>query len=295
MKRKSILIVDDEPTHRLLVEKILKEYDVTHADSGRQMWELLNENKPSIILMDVMMPEVDGFQLLNNLCANEETKDIPVLFLSARDDGNDVELGLGLGGYDYIKKPFNQLELKARIKSALNRKETEDELKMLSMLDSLTSLYNRRYFDNSFEKQLSYVCRNHLNLSIGIMDLDEFKLINDRHGHQAGDFIIRSFADKMKQSVRKYDIVARFGGEEFIIMFFDCGKAMAKTIMDRIKDEIAQSSYEYNSDKIKFTFSGGISELADVDSDTITAEQLISIADRRLYSAKQDGRNRIYA
>ncbi len=293
MDKKVILAVDDEPSHLFLIGKILRDYTVIPCSNASEMWQILNDKLPDLILMDVMMPGNDGFETVSDLSQNARTMDIPVLFISAKTSGEDVSTGLEIGGSDYIKKPFDKLELIARIKVALRKKEKEIELRRQTMTDPLTKLYNRRYFYSALDNQLAYARRNKRNISIALIDLDKFKLVNDTFGHLAGDYILQVFSEILMNRVRQYDVVARFGGEEFTILFFDCDKKTANTILSRIKDEIYESEYQFESDLIQFTFSAGIVDLPDFESDGIKIDDLLKIADQRLYKSKDTGRNRI--
>ncbi len=293
LDKKIILAVDDESSHRFLLEKILLDYTVVSCANAKEMWARIDEKQPDLILMDVMMPDIDGFQIVANLTQNTKTSDIPVLFLSAKISGDDVSTGLEAGGYDYIKKPFNKQELKARISSALRKKKKEIELRNESITDSLTGLNNRRFFQTSLENQLAYSRRNGINLAVSLADLDHFKRVNDTYGHLAGDQCLIAFANTLQQHVRRYDIVARYGGEEFIILFPDCSKETAGTVLERIRVKINSMTIEYENQTIEFTFSAGVTDLTDFPNDLDDVRPILKLADERLYSSKKEGRNRI--
>ena len=289
-----ILIVDDSPDTLLLLERKLHEYDVIIAKSGKEMWNVLQKEEPSLILLDVVLPHEDGFKIAREISSMERYNHIPVVFVTAKSEGKDVEIGFDAGGYDYIKKPFDITELKVRIKSAIEKKENEKNLKYLTSIDPLTGIYNRRYFHDMLEKNIEYRYRNvSLTFSVAIIDIDFFKNVNDEYGHLAGDYILHEFAKIIGTCVRPYDILARYGGEEFVLLIFDCDKGKSNIIISRMKDKIENTTFSYKDHGINITFSCGIADFNEaVPGDTIS-EDLVCLADNRLYAAKQDGRNRI--
>ncbi|MCK4905927.1 MAG: diguanylate cyclase [Spirochaetes bacterium] len=288
-----ILVVDDEYANRFLLKNLLSDYNVECVDCGESMWEFLCAEIPSLIILDVMMPGEDGFQIAKRLLRDAAYKDIPVIFVTAKDAGADVEEGFLSGGYDYVKKPFDADELKARIKLALKKKSVEMTLKKDSVTDSLTGMYNRRYFFARIEEELERVKRTDKEMAVAIIDIDFFKNVNDDYGHQAGDYILKVFSEFLQKHIRPYDIVARYGGDEFIIMFVEIGREEAKIILKRILDNITDTVYNFNSNYIKYSLSCGISDIREIDMENISADSLIKLADDRLYRAKNEGRNRI--
>lgn len=289
-----ILVVDDSRIDTAFLTRMLADYVVVSAASGAEMWRALEKGSPSIILMDVVLPDVDGFELAKKLSGIDRFADIPIVFITSKDAGRDVERGFDSGGVDYIKKPFNEIELQARIRSALQRNRQERELREKTVTDPLTGVHNRRYFFETLDTIIEHARRNPGHrFSIAMLDIDHFKAINDALGHQAGDFILRQIADVLKKSIRPYDLLARYGGEEFIILFKDCNRSESGEILRRIKDTVSQAEYSFNDTSLHVTFSSGIADLGDIHSETATAEELVRISDERLYRAKEGGRNRI--
>jgi diguanylate cyclase (GGDEF)-like protein len=289
-----ILVVDDSRIDTTTITKLLDDYSVLSASCGDEMWHVLRHEVPSIILLDVVMPGEDGFQIAKKLSHIEKYADIPIIFITSKDTGKDVEKGFDSGGVDYIKKPYNEIELRARIRSALLKKKQELELRARTITDPLTGVHNRRYFFEYLDKIIEHGRRNlNKNFSIALIDIDHFKNINDTKGHQAGDYVLKQLADYLKKSIRPYDLVARYGGEEFIILFKDCSRKDSCEILQRIKDAVDQERYRFQGDPIHVTFSGGIADNRELDKGAATAENLVKIADERLYSAKEAGRNRI--
>ncbi len=290
----TILVVDDSRIDTTTIKKLLDDYSVISASCGDEMWHVLKNEVPSIILLDVVMPGEDGFQIAKRLSHIEKFADIPIIFITSKDTGKDVEKGFECGGDDYIKKPYNEIELRARIRSALVKKKQELELREKTITDPLTGVHNRRYFFEYLDKIVEHGRRNTRKFfSVALIDIDHFKNINDTMGHQAGDFILMQLADYLKKSIRPYDLVARYGGEEFIILFKDCSRKDSFEVLQRIKDSIDRERYRFQDDLIHVTFSGGIVDNRELENGALAAGELVKIADERLYRAKESGRNRI--
>jgi len=292
--KKKILMVDDANSTIELVKNYIDEYDVIGVNSGKEMWKVIEECAPELILLDIMMPGEDGFQVASQLSSNEKYCDIPIIFISAKNTGMDVREGLKLDVYDYIKKPFDKFELLARINATLKRKELENKLKDRSVKDALTDCFNRTYFYDRVNQQISYYNRTGTPFSVALIDIDNFKKINDSFGHLTGDFVLIEFASIIKNNIRLYDIPVRFGGEEFAILYTNCEKENAVTSIAHIKNIINTSSRVYEHNKIDFTFSCGIAEVSEARSEKkITFESLIKISDERLYKGKAAGKDAI--
>ncbi len=290
----SILVVDDSHLDTTVIKRLLSDYRVMSAGSGEEMWKLLEGEIPSIIFLDVVLPGDDGFELAARLSRHERYADIPIIFITSKDTGGDVERGFESGGFDYIKKPFAEKELRARLRSALETKRRERELREKTVIDPLTGVYNRRYFFEALEKNIEHSRRNRQNVfALALIDIDNFKHVNDRHGHQAGDRVLAELADCLRTRIRPYDILARYGGEEFVVIFKDCGKTASGEVLQRIKDFVEATPCLFRDIPIAVTFSGGIAEIGEVPPDAPAGGELLRIADERLYMAKQAGRNRI--
>jgi two-component system, cell cycle response regulator len=289
-----ILVVDDSSIETTVITRLLDDYNVMCAGCGDEMWQILKDETPAIILLDVIMPGEDGFELAEKLSSIEKFADIPIIFVTSKDTGRDVERGFDSGGVDYIKKPYNEVELRARIRSALLKKQQEQVLREKTVTDPLTGVYNRRYFFEYLEKIIDHARRNRRNtFSLALLDIDNFKLVNDARGHLAGDFILRELSGYLKKSIRPYDILARYGGEEFVILFKDCSRKESAEILQRIKDSIDNTRYMFQDQPVHVTFSCGISDINEIRSESVSPEELVRIADERLYTAKRAGRNRI--
>ncbi len=289
-----ILVVDDSHLDTTVIHRLLRDYRIISAGSGEEMWDVLDRETPSIILLDVILPGEDGFELAEKLSKDDNYADIPIIFITSRDTGGDVERGFDSGGVDYIKKPYTEKELRARLRSALANKRNERELREKTIIDPLTGVYNRRYFFEALDKNIEHARRNSRNLfALALIDIDHFKNINDHHGHQAGDRVLAGLAECLSTRIRPYDLLARYGGEEFIILFKDCNRAESGEVLQRIKDFVEKTRWRIRDVDIQMTFSGGISDFGEVSPEASAASELVRIADERLYMAKQAGRNRI--
>jgi diguanylate cyclase (GGDEF)-like protein len=288
-----VLIADDSEVETLYLEALLsQEFNIVVARNLIEFWAHMAEESPDLILMDVMMEEISGFELARQVKRNSEYNPIPIIFVTSLDSSADIEMGFEVGGHDYVTKPLMQRELKARMRAALRLKALEHELRLRSVTDYLTGAYNRRYFCEAVESNLSYAQRMRRNLCIAILDIDFFKKVNDVHGHEAGDAVLIHFTQTIRSQIRKYDILARFGGEEFVIQFFDCTIAKSMELLNRVRTALEKNACQTNATLISYTFSAGVASLDEVTEQN-SVDKLIEIADRRLYAAKNAGRNRI--
>ena len=290
MNKNTILIVDDEPANLYLLEEVLSSYIIISAKNGIEMYNELNKSLPDLILLDIMMPGTDGLTLANQIKNDEKFSDIPVIFISAKNSGEDVATGLNSGAEDYIKKPFNDAELIARVEKVLNSKSKKDELYKKATRDNLTGIFNREYFFESLSLRIRKSERENLKFTLGIIDIDHFKTINDTWGHQAGDRILKNLTTFINMSLREYDILARYGGEEFIFIVDGILKNKAMPILDRIRQQITITDLD-EENHIFISLSCGLTDISETEGQTDKANFLIKTADRRLYIAKSSGRN----
>ncbi len=294
MKNKTILAVDDTATNLDILEELLEQYDMISAISGKDALKIVNEEKIDLILLDIMMPSMDGYEVCQKLKENDETKDIPIIFITARVDENSIEKAYDLGGTDYVTKPFRPKELLSRVKKELKHNETIEELKILASTDPMTKLYNRRYFTKISSHILDLMKREKQNLSIIMIDIDKFKNVNDIFGHQIGDNVIITLANKLIKYQRRSDIVCRYGGEEFIILLPNTSVDGAKILAHKIRTDIELLTINISSSKdLKFTISLGISQV-DLENEN-NIELALKRADDALYEAKENGRNKVCA
>jgi two-component system glycerol uptake and utilization response regulator len=286
--KETILIVDDAPTNIDILIDLLSDYDIVVALDGSSALEIACEGNPDLILLDIMMPNIDGYEVCRRLKNIRHTKDIPIIFISAKTDEDSIERAYELGGIDYITKPFKSRELNARVKTQIKLKNLLRNLNYIAYYDYLTEVYNRRSF---FELANKMFDEEKDNLYAVMIDIDEFKKINDTYGHPTGDKVLKVVAQTIKKSLLRNDIFARIGGEEFAIVFH-CNSN--EEIIE--KNELIRQSIEnleVDTDEkiiIKLTISSGVSE---VNSDTDTLDSLLKRADSALYEAKANGRNRV--
>ena len=293
-KKPTILVVDDMTTTLLLIHDLLKDtYEVKIAKSGTKALEILNApNDIDLILLDVEMPDINGYEVCKILKNNEQTKNIPVIFVTARNSEEDEEYGLNLGAIDYITKPFNKTITKLRLKNYLELKMKNDMLEKLSMYDGLTNIKNRRFFDETFEKTFSEIKRDKKSLAVLMIDIDFFKPYNDNYGHGQGDETLRKVAKALEKTIKRAsDFVARYGGEEFVILLKDINKDGVEAVANNLLNAIRELKITHEFSKIEnyVTVSIGVSYYN--SSSDITKLELLLKADETLYNVKNSGRN----
>jgi two-component system cell cycle response regulator len=295
----TVLVADDSPVTRAVVRASLEVegYRVIEADDGLAAVERCRQNPPDVILLDIEMPGLDGYQVLAELKNDERLQGIPVVFLTGRTGMNDVVTGLRGGAHDYLKKPFEPAELRARVGAAAHIKKLQDqlrernaELERLSHTDTLTGLNNRRHIEELLRHLCSAATRHHEPIAVVLFDIDHFKRVNDDYGHPVGDLVLCEFARRLRHELRAEDIASRWGGEEFLIILPRVGLANALATANRIRTTIAATPISAGAHQVGVTVSGGCA----IGPDDSPAA-LIKHADVLLYEAKVAGRNRIIA
>ena len=293
-KKPTILVVDDMTTTLLLLHDLLKDtYEVKIAKSGTKALEILESpNDIDLILLDIEMPDINGYDVCKRIKNNETIKNIPIIFITGRTSQEDEEHGLNLGAIDYITKPFNKAIVKLRIKNYLNLKIKNDMLEKLSMYDGLTNIRNRRFFDETFEKTFSEIKRDKKSLAVLMIDIDFFKPYNDNYGHGQGDETLRKVAKALEKTIKRAsDFVARYGGEEFVILLKDINKDGVEAVANNLLNAIRELKITHEFSKIEnyVTVSIGVSYYN--SSSDITKLELLLKADETLYNVKNSGRN----
>ncbi|HKG15836.1 MAG TPA: diguanylate cyclase [Pyrinomonadaceae bacterium] len=302
-----ILVADDEPVNLALIKRRLEweEYRVETAEDGGQAVEAAKRLLPDLVILDVMMPVLDGLQACRLLKEDPSTRDIPVIFLSALDDTDTKVSGLSLGANDYISKPFRVEELLARVAVAIRLKrerdllqESAEELRRraeaaseMSMTDALTGLLNRYGLRRALQRELSEARRYTRPLSCLLLDIDFFKVINDTHGHAAGDAALMQAARVLTESVRGSDVVCRYGGEEFLVLAPETDARGANSLAEKIRLAVSSRLFGDGARAFALTLSAGVAELRPGES----GNDMIARADLALYQAKQRGRDRVEA
>ncbi len=289
-----ILIVDDVAKNLQVLGTILSKqnYKIAAANNGEQAIKIANTTLPDLILLDIMMPGIDGYEVCARLKKDPRTKGISIIFLTAKTEPEDIVKGFEAGAVDYVVKPFNSIELLARVKTHLELKISKDLLKIkneqlreLAITDSMTGLYNHRYIIDSLSERITEAKRYRQLLSVAMLDIDYFKKVNDNYGHFFGDFVLVRISTIIEESIRKTDIAGRYGGEEYLIIFTNTDKKSALNTLERIRKSIEKEKWDKKD--LVITISGGLSELKDEDY-----SKLIIKTDNLLYKAKKNGRNR---
>ena len=293
-KRPCLLVVDDQPVNIQALYRIFApDHRVLMATSGAKALALCRDDPPDLILLDVVMPDMDGHAVCERLKSDEATRNIPVIFVTSHNDAQQETRGLELGAVDFIAKPVNPAVVRARVKTHLTLKSQSDLLRQLVFMDGLTGVANRRCFDERLDTEWRRAVRRDAPLALLMLDVDHFKRYNDCYGHQAGDDCLRRVASVIRHSsARAGDLVARYGGEEFACILPDTdlpgALLVAAGIEHRVRDlQIAHT----DSDTAKVvTFSVGASaRLLGADGDPAG---LLALADAQLYRAKHSGRGR---
>jgi diguanylate cyclase (GGDEF)-like protein len=303
-----ILLVDDNPTNLSVLSHSLKAAGLRtrFAVDGESAIEQATEDAPDLILLDLQMPGMDGFETCTHLKANPLTRDIPIIFITASSNTENKVKGLSLGAVDYVTKPFQQDEVLARVRvhltlRYLTRKVQEQaialqnmnaELHRLANLDGLTEVANRRRFDQYLEEEWQRSAREQHYLSLVLCDIDYFKLYNDFYGHQAGDACLRSVAKAIEESLKRpSDLVARYGGEEFAVILPNTPPHGAVAIVERIQERIMALQIPHAKSGISTYITLSLGVTTQIPSLELPASSLITFADKALYSAKRKGRN----
>jgi diguanylate cyclase (GGDEF)-like protein len=283
-------------------------YEVVSAKDGREALTLFEKRFFPIVFTDWMMPEMDGLQLCRTIRKNVSTGYVFIFLLTARDSRDDMIAGLEAGADDYLTKPFDRLELFARLKTA-NRilelekslKEANEAIRVLSITDTMTGCYNRTYMDSHLPNELQRAVRYGRPISVVMVDIDHFKNVNDTYGHQAGDQVLKVFVETIAHSIRSgVDWIARYGGEEFLVVLPETNLDSAQLLAERLRTEVSERIISFNGKEIQVTASFGVTGLPSSQAVTaslkdISHEAMINLADKCLYSAKQEGRNLVRA
>lgn len=284
-----LLIIDDDDVLRsFLVRRLeLEGYQVDNACDVKSAKLLLRENSYQLILLDLMMYPDTGYQLFDFLKEDPTLKWIPLIVLSGREDSKDKIRCFHLGADDYVTKPFNYIELEARIYSLLTRHKQFEEM---AFRDALTGVYNRRYFDHELNMECKRAERSQSTLSLAFIDIDRFKSVNDTYGHHIGDLALQGLGYALSQRIRSTDLLARYGGEEFVIVFPDTSGEQAIQVIDSILQEIRLTPIvQHDGLELFITFSAGVAEW----NQEMSIEAMVRLADEAMYQAKRQGRNRV--
>ncbi|MFK3738003.1 diguanylate cyclase domain-containing protein [Massilia sp. TN1-12] len=288
-----ILVVDDAMENIQILHGALQdEHEVLFALDGRRALEIARTQHPDLILLDAVMPDMDGHAVCRELLGNPDTADIPIIFVTALTSPEDETRALDAGAADFIGKPVNAAVVRARVRTQLTVKRQRDALRALILTDSLTGVANRRAFDERIDAEWRRCGRAHLPVALILVDIDHFKLYNDHYGHPAGDATLVQVAGAMRRAAaRTQDLVARYGGEEFAILLPQLDAKGATGVAHRLMDELAALDIPHTASPTapRLTASMGISSM--VPGDLSAPADLVQVADALLYQAKAGGRN----
>lgn len=289
--RPLVLAVDDSiDVLRLLKARLRHEtLDFETASTGAEGLEMAKRLNPALILLDIELPDIDGFEILRKLKERPETVQTPVIMLSGLSSAHDKVTAFDLGAVDYVTKPFDIAELRVRIRAAIRTHLLLQMLAQRAQIDGLTGLWNRAYFDRRLSEELARCARHERPVSLAIFDIDRFKLINDTYGHPAGDAVLTGFASLLRREIRETDIPCRYGGEEFALIMPDTCPEDALAVCERIRTTLEQVAWPRHPDHA-VTASIGIAGSNRCGFHTESA--WLETADRNLYAAKSAGRNR---
>ncbi|MFP2768168.1 diguanylate cyclase [Oceanisphaera sp. KMM 10153] len=292
-----ILIVDDQPVNiRVLHQVFRDEFEVLMATSGEQAITVCREQRPDIILLDVIMPGISGHEVCRRLKADPDTRDIPVIFVTSQIEEAEEAQGFEIGAVDFITKPVNPVIVSARVRTHLALKLQSDLLRSIAMIDGLTKVSNRRKFDDALAISWRACQREGRPLSLVLLDLDYFKQFNDRYGHQEGDNCLIAVAGALSHSVRRpHDLVARYGGEEFVCILPDTDAQGTAGRVAEIQAAVKALGIEHQGSEIGNLVTISLGVATQVPTSDSTPQALLAAADRQLYRAKQEGRDRVCA
>jgi two-component system cell cycle response regulator len=295
-----ILVADDSPIYRKLVEQSLsqEQYPVLFAKSGQQAMDLFIEHKPALVITDWSMPDISGIELCQRIRRDHKEFYAYVILLTGNTGKEEVIEGLAAGADDYLTKPFHPGELQARVRVGRRmvdlHREVQDknrQLEEMALTDSLTGLPNRRAIDFWASRELSAAMRHGFPVWVVMADLDHFKSINDTHGHDAGDIVLKSFAEILKSNTRSSNICGRLGGEEFLVVLTHAEKDNATIAIERIRKQFEAQKFTVGHRTFGATASFGIAGIRATARPDFS--DLVTRADAALYAAKRQGRNRV--
>ena len=296
----TILVIDDSKLMAHVAKGILNrcDHEVLLASDGESGIDIALSRKPDLILLDLIMPGIDGYQVCERIKSNKSTAEIPIIIVTSKAGPADKVRGLEIGASDYIGKPFDEGELVARVNTHLRIKELYENLQVknrqlqeLANKDGLTGLYNHRFFQDAVHRDFQKAVRYHENISCVMFDIDHFKNFNDTYGHQTGDMVLRTLGNVIARIMRDTDLSARYGGEEFALLLYHTDHKDVHVFGERLRAAIEEKEFKKDDLVLRVTISVGV---ATYPHDEISdASKLIECADKALYRAKESGRNRV--
>ena len=297
-----ILIVDDSRLIAHVAKTMLTKrgHEIIVAQDGKAGLEAAKSEKPDIILLDVIMPIMDGYEVCERLKEDDSTKEIPIIMVTSKAEAADKVKALEMGALDYVTKPFDEGELIARVNIHLRLRELYEavqeqnrQLQEMANRDGLTGLYNHRYFHEQLSQDFLRAKRYHENLSCVLFDIDFFKKFNDTYGHQTGDMVLKALASVVQRATRESDLSARYGGEEFALILYHTDGPAAYEAAERLRTMVESHEVQDNGNVLRVTISVGVATFP--HEKIHDSKELIEHADQALYKAKDNGRNRVEA
>lgn len=302
-----VLVVDDLPDNVEILRARLESrgYAVATAADGEEALALVHADPPQVILCDVMMPGIDGYEVARRIKRDESLPFIPIILVTALSDTENIVQGLNTGADDYIAKPYHFQELEARVRAMLRIKRLQDELdlknrelevankrlKKLSITDGLTELFNHRHVHELLRDEFERSRRSEEPLAVVMIDLDRFKAVNDTYGHPTGDVVLYETARILRETAREIDMVGRYGGEEFIAILPNTDEEEGARFAERVRQAVEAHLYRDEQNEIRMTCSSGVASFPAEGVES--PEELLKNADEALYLAKESGRNRV--
>ncbi|MBL8312133.1 MAG: PleD family two-component system response regulator [Rubrivivax sp.] len=293
--RPRLLVVDDQPVNiQALYRVFAEDHQVLMATGGEQSLTQCAQQQPDLVLLDVVMPGMNGYEVCRRLKADPATREIPVIFVTAQDDELAEAAGLDVGAVDFIAKPINPRIVRARVRTHLTLKQQSDLLRKWVYVDGLTGVFNRRHFDEHLSNEWSRAVRSRSHLALVMLDVDHFKRYNDHYGHQAGDDCLRRVAAALRVGVkRSADLVARYGGEEFVCLLPDTDLAGAVQVAETLRELVLAERIAHAESGVAPVVTVSLGACSVVPTVHGSAASLLGAADAQLYAAKSGGRNRV--
>ncbi len=290
-----VLVIDDSDLiHKLVRVRLRQEgLEVSGEYEGERGIERAISDPPDLILLDIDLPRMDGFEVCKRLKEHPATRHLPIIFLTGTTSTDSKVRGLDLGAVDYVTKPFDEIELRARVRAALRTKRLQDMLEQQSFLDGLTGLWNRAYLNRRLEAEINVAERYGRPLSVVLIDIDHFKRVNDSYGHLFGDMVLQRVSAQLYEYARRSDIVTRYGGEEFALLLIDTSIAAAAHVSERLREAIESCVFEARGERVEVTASFGVAAIPDAPA-PLSPESILGVADQALYKSKDAGRNSVH-